>query len=491
MKSNKLKLSAIVFYTVIIALALGLPNMAFAGTIHLPKTGQTKCYDTANNQIPCDSTGQDGDLQAGVVWPNPRFNDNGDGTITDNLTNLAWASNGNLMLSRDPSFDSDGKVLWSQAFDYIAKLNNENYLGHSDWRLPNVNELESLINSEVTDNSVWLNNQGFINVQYGYWSSTTLASRNVCAFAVNLQYGDAQNGYKTAYGGGGSPWHPAGNAYVWPVRTTQNKSVYLPNTGQTVSYATGDDGDFQIGVAWPVPRFYDNDDATITDNLTGLMWTQNANLPSGAMTWQQALDYVKTVSAGGYTDWRLPNEKELRSICDYSQYNPAIQQSNPFFNVLSAIYWTSTTYAGYPLDAWTVYMDNGYLIPYDKSSNIVYVWPVRTVESIQTVIKLSSFIATPKAGKVVLQWDTESEIDNDGFNLYRSDAENGNYIKINTTLITVKGSSTQGASYEFTDTDVQNRKTYYYKLEDIDLNGKSTMHSPVSATPRLIYGIGK
>jgi hypothetical protein len=108
-----------------------------------------------------------------------------------------------------------------------------------------------------------------------------------------------------------------------------------------------------------------------------------------------------------------------------------------------------------------------------------------------TVIKLSSFFATPKASKVIFQWTTESEIDNAGFNLYRSASENGEYIKINASLIPAKGSSTQGASYGFIDDDVQNRKTYYYKLEDIDLNGKSTMHGSVSATPRLIYGVGK
>ncbi len=61
---------------------------------------------------------------------------------------------------------------------------------------------------------------------------------------------------------------------------------------------------------------------------------------------------------------------------------------------------------------------------------------------------------------------------------------------INSSLIHSKCSPTQGASYEFTNNDVQNRKTYYYKhkLEDIDLKGKSIMHGPVSATPRLILG---
>jgi hypothetical protein len=108
-----------------------------------------------------------------------------------------------------------------------------------------------------------------------------------------------------------------------------------------------------------------------------------------------------------------------------------------------------------------------------------------------TLIELASFTATPKSNEVILEWSTESETDNAGFNIYRSESENGQYTKINDTLIPAQGSSTQGASYEFTDKDVQNRKTYYYKLEDIDLNGTSTMHGPVSATPRLIYGIGK
>ena len=115
-----------------------------------------------------------------------------------------------------------------------------------------------------------------------------------------------------------------------------------------------------------------------------------------------------------------------------------------------------------------------------------------TVESCPpTAIELSSFTATAKAKKVVLEWTTESEIDNSVFNLYRSDGPDGNLIKINRSVIAAKGSPVKGAVYKFIDTDVKNRKTYYYMLEDIDLNGKSTMHGPVSATPRLIYGVGK
>ena len=104
-----------------------------------------------------------------------------------------------------------------------------------------------------------------------------------------------------------------------------------------------------------------------------------------------------------------------------------------------------------------------------------------------TIVNLSSFTATPKARKVLLQWTTESEINNAGFNLYRSESKNGEYLKINDSLIPAQGSSTQGASYEFTDTDVKNRKAYYYKLEDLDLNGMRTLHGPVTATPRLLF----
>ncbi len=52
-------------------------------------------------------------------------------------------------------------------------------------------------------------------------------------------------------------------------------TVDLPRTGQTTSYATGDDGDLQVGVDWPLPRFTDNNNGTVTDNLTGLIWLKN------------------------------------------------------------------------------------------------------------------------------------------------------------------------------------------------------------------------
>lgn len=89
-----------------------------------------------------------------------------------------------------------------------------------------------------------------------------------------------------------------------------------------------------------------------------------------------------------------------------------------------------------------------------------------------TVIKLVTFTAVPKAGKVIIQWTTESEIENAGFNLYHSESEDSVYQKINGELIPTRGSAMQGASYEYVDTEVRKGKPCYYKLEDIDLHGR-------------------
>jgi len=105
-----------------------------------------------------------------------------------------------------------------------------------------------------------------------------------------------------------------------------------------------------------------------------------------------------------------------------------------------------------------------------------------------TIVAPSSFTASPLNRAIVLAWSSKSGTDNAGFNLYRAGSEDGEYVKINPSLIPAERSSTQGASYEFVDKGVRNRETYYYKLEEIDLKGNSTMHGPVSAMPRRVFG---
>lgn len=109
---------------------------------------------------------------------------------------------------------------------------------------------------------------------------------------------------------------------------------------------------------------------------------------------------------------------------------------------------------------------------------------------VTTLITLSSFsatvanqkIATTDEVEVILQWTTGAEIDNEGFNILRGEAEKGPYIKINETLIPAKAIYPGGTSYEFVDDTVENGKTYFYKLEDIDTNGTSTLHGPINVT---------
>lgn len=166
----------------------------------------------------------------------------------------------------------------------------------------------------------------------------------------------------------------------------------VPKTGQTTSYYEGDDGGYEKGVAWPEPRFTENEDGTVTDNLTGLIWLRNANC-FGPRIWEQALTDCNGLANGqcGLTDgssggdWRLPNRREIFSLIDDKYYEPALSNSagtgqwthgDPFTNLIpNAIYWSSTTYAG-SSHAWFVAMSYGGVEGYYKGGTF-YVWPVR------------------------------------------------------------------------------------------------------------------
>jgi hypothetical protein len=165
------------------------------------------------------------------------------------------------------------------------------------------------------------------------------------------------------------------------------REVSCPKTGQ----ATGE-GFFK----WPAPRFTNSDGTTpvagsmVVDQLTGLMWTTDANTPGPAAcvpgvtkTWQAALDHVACLNTNsylGYSDWRLPNSKELFSLADYVQSVPATWvYTQGFINVQAFYcydYWLSTAHA---IDADTVsFADMGYGVVYNCNRALsFYVWPVR------------------------------------------------------------------------------------------------------------------
>ena len=232
------------------------------------ETGQTTSYGTDD----------DADIQAGVEWPEPRFYDNGDGTITDNLTGLMWQQDG----------DASGYREGEQAISYCSDLTLADY---DDWRLPNRKEMLSLLNFEEAYDSSWLNDSGFTDVQNDYyWSSTAVAGSSSEAWCFDMS--DSETLIEQSW---------TSDGYVLAVRGTAKGRVHLPKTGQTTSYSAGDDGDVQAGVEWPDPRFTDNGDGTITDHLTGLMWQQDGNATVDLL-WADALDYCNTLTLAGYDD---------------------------------------------------------------------------------------------------------------------------------------------------------------------------------------------
>ena len=199
-----------------------------------------------------------------------------------------------------------------------------------------------------------------------------------------------------ACGGGGGGGGGAAPTPVAPTPAPQAGVIALPKTGQTTCYDTsvppvavacttagippGQDGASQTGVAEPSPRFtVDGTGACVTDNLTGLMWTRNANLPAATQTWQQALDYANSLNLCGFSDWHLPNRKELRSLVNYSLANNATTLNTlGFNNVQARRYWSSSSDAGSPARAWFVFMDDGSVSALNiNKTDFFYVWPVR------------------------------------------------------------------------------------------------------------------
>lgn len=171
-------------------------------------------------------------------------------------------------------------------------------------------------------------------------------------------------------------------------------TVTLPETGQTLCYnpsdgstiycsGTAQDGELLKGAAWPNPRFTDNGNGTVSDNLTGLVWLKNANC-FGAKSWANALDSANTLTSGacGLSDgstagsWRLPNRKELLSIVDRSKSSPALPAGHPFSGVQTGNYWSSTTNVSQTTAAWFLNASIGYLASINKS-NTYAVLPVR------------------------------------------------------------------------------------------------------------------
>ncbi|MBF0509695.1 MAG: DUF1566 domain-containing protein [Deltaproteobacteria bacterium] len=351
----------------------------------VPRTGQTTSY----------AAGDDGALQVGVPWPSPRFTDNGDGTATDNLTGLIWLKNANCF----------GNQTWNQALADANALASGN-CGLSDgsqsgdWRLPNINELRSVADYGHYGFALPTGHP-FTGVQFDYyWSSSSHVGYTRYAWLLDLVYGMITGNSDCIDSLSGC----LDRIYVWPVRGRQpvssDHSILLPKTGQTISYGNDDDGALQKGVAWPSPRFTDNNNGAVTDNLTGLIWLKNANC-FGEKNWTDSLAASNGLASGNCGlsdgsrsgDWRLPNPNEMMSLVDLSQC--ALPAGHPFTRVQSNPYWSSSTLPGSPPGTWFVYLPGGGGGAVSNTYDY-YVWPVRGGQIGTSGPVIVSF--SPKAG---------------------------------------------------------------------------------------------
>ncbi len=149
----------------------------------VPRTGQSLCYDAAGNVISCGGSGQDGELRYGARWPEPRF-EILHASVLDRLTRLLWHRSANL--AQQP-------VVWRDALAAVAALNHEG--APITWRLPTINELETLVDS-ATYSPALPSAHPFFDVQDIYWSSTTSLFQPDWAWALYLGKGATGVGQK-------------------------------------------------------------------------------------------------------------------------------------------------------------------------------------------------------------------------------------------------------------------------------------------------------
>lgn len=307
-------------------------------------TNQTSFYDNSS-QISAPASGEDFYGQDAHYSGNtPSYADNGDGTITDMVTGLMWEK-------------AQSYMAWSNA---ASNAVNANTGGYNDWRVPTIKELYSLIyfsGSQGSGNPAastppsdavpfidtdyfdfeYPSSGRYIDVQF--ISQTTYSG--VALFSSETFFGlNLADGRIKAYPQSGNMSNSN-----YPCRFVRGNSNYGAND------------------------FVDNGDETITDNATGLMWCKydsgNDMFKSdvsgytnndGSLNWQEALDFSENISFAGYSDWRLPNAKELHSIVDYSRSPDATNSAaiDPIFDVTEITneanqtdypsFWTSTTF---------------------------------------------------------------------------------------------------------------------------------------------------
>jgi len=312
----------------------------------LVDTGQDACYDADGYEIGFPESGESFLGQDAQYTGNqPSYTDNGDGTVSDNVTGLMW--------QQSPDTDGDGDIEAADKLSYAAAAAGAgtcNLGGYSDWHLPTIKELYSLIDFSGVDPS-------------GYEGTDTsglipFIDTDYFAFA----YGDTNAGERII-----DSQYASSNLYVGSTAGDGGSTLFGVNfadgriKGYGLSFMGSDKTFFVIYVRgntdYGQNDFTDNGDSTITDGATDLMWSQDDS--GEGLNWEDALAWVEQKNAEaylGYSDWRLPNAKELQSIVDYTRSPDTTGSAaiDPLFNATPITneageadypwYWSSTTH---------------------------------------------------------------------------------------------------------------------------------------------------
>ena len=309
--------------------------------------------------------------------------------VKDAETGLVWLRDGN---------NAGQKLSWDDAHEYIALLNGQNYAGHSDWRLPDLDELKKLQGAAkkarlagFCDNDAIVSHlcrDGFKNVQAGnYWSATT------------SMFNDVEAWYMGMPSGSGATLNKAQTLYLFLVRTADGhaagasrEKTYtpkpVPQPRETGGGLQSDSTTTTTKKRAAVPRFVVSEQ-TVKDAETGLVWLRDGNNAGQKLSWDDAHEYIALLNGqnyAGHSDWRLPDLDELKKLqgaakkarmADFACGSGAVSPlcSEGFINVQTGGYWSATTSMFYYTDAWFVEIATGSRATENKGI-YMFVWPV-------------------------------------------------------------------------------------------------------------------